>query len=365
MLKTRKEKNGKSDTLTEYIRKKIVSGEWKPGFRLPTRREFQKEFGSSNLVNHAFQDLLDEGFLIAAPSRQGGTIVNPEPPHLKRYAVLLNGTENEMGFHTRAVYEAAQILKREGRDIRIHFDLSREFDDPDHLALYRTIERHGFAGCYLENPFQPIQRSRLDEQTQIPLAGMTTYPDGPMNQAHIKIQVPGNISSTDFTFSKIAGFGIRKLAILFPGNAPDPQSRKEYTASAAKYGIEIPGEWFMECTEYFYAHSASLIQLLLSPNNREFPDAIYVNNDNCLPYVMDVFQKMSGHREIRRIKIFSVGNAPYLPQFNHEIHYFAYDHLSALRKGLEFIDSWRQGRIHSVQKIPLRIEYNPPQKGKG
>jgi len=61
--------SSKTQQLIDHMREKISSGEWPPGYRLPSRRELMREHGVSlTVVRDAQKELLFGGELVSVPS---------------------------------------------------------------------------------------------------------------------------------------------------------------------------------------------------------------------------------------------------------------------------------------------------------
>lgn len=67
--------------LKELVSEKIESGEWEPGYRLPTEAELSREFGVSRItVRHAMQLLQSQGMLERKQGR-GTFVAQPKVAH--------------------------------------------------------------------------------------------------------------------------------------------------------------------------------------------------------------------------------------------------------------------------------------------
>lgn len=343
-------KTVRRDALTELIRNRIVSGEWKPGERLPGRTDFQAQYGSANLVHSAFQTLFDEGILEPCEARKNGTRVHPRPPFLHRYAVLLNNSPETMDFHTRAVHEAARTLMSRGKEIEIHFDLNREYDDPEHLRLHQRILRHEFAGVYRETLPQRKQIGDLREQTSVPVIRTFALRDDLPNFANFEPCPTGKLAKQAFHYLKATGAG--NVAVVKASGNYDPESETTLCALAVEAGLKVPQRFYLDVSLHSYSLVIPALKALLSPENSSHPDGILFLKDNFLPYAMQVFDAFPRNPKIRRIKIAAIGNYPYLPAFSHPVRYFSYDHLAMMEAGFRFIDSFRRGEKAS-RELPV------------
>lgn len=69
---------GNADGLAEEIRKRVQSGEWADGKRLPTERDFAAQYGvARNTVRRAFDTLESDGLLVREVGR--GTYLREQP----------------------------------------------------------------------------------------------------------------------------------------------------------------------------------------------------------------------------------------------------------------------------------------------
>src|SRR5260221_3350641 len=77
----------KQHLIQANIRRRIVSGAFQPGARLPKRIELEQEFRASRVtIQRVFDQLMADGFIYA--NGRGGTFVTARPPHLNRYALV-------------------------------------------------------------------------------------------------------------------------------------------------------------------------------------------------------------------------------------------------------------------------------------
>lgn len=332
-------KTEKREALTAFIRESILKGVWKTGEQLPTRAYFQERFGSLNLVQGAFRELVQEEFLTVSGTRREGTRVNPRPPFLHRYAVLLEGRdETDMNWHGRAVFEAVRILRKRGLDIEVHFDLDREFDDPEHLALNRRIMRHAFAGVYRDRYPQKAQRRYICRQDEIPIAGQTDIEESRPNLAPVDA-VPEVESAL---WAHLQKRGIRSAALLRCADGYREEDENRCRRDAARFGVELPRKWFLSFGAD-YSHALPNLRAALDPSLIELPQSLVVPNDNCLPYVAQALDELDGDPRVANLEIVAIGNYPYLPEFRHPVKYFAYDHLKLLEDAIAFFDAFRRG----------------------
>ena len=343
-------KTVRRDGVVEAIRNRIVDGEWQPGERLPERTYFIEQYGSANLVQTAFNVLYKEGLIERSRARKLGTRVHPSPPFLNRYAVLLNNTPTDMNFHAHAVHEAAQTLIREGRNIEIHFDLNREFDDPEHLELHERIMRHEFAGIYRETLPQHKQIGALGAQAVVPVVDISGLNAALPNFAFFARNRHGRLREKALAF--LRNQGAETVALIAAAGEYETKQESRLRKLAEEAGLRVPQQFFHVVSIHSYSLVIPILRALFSPENSRVPDSILFCDDNLLPHAMKVLDEFASNPHVKKLHIAAVGNYPYTPEFSHPVHYVCFDHLKMLKRGLRFIDGFRKGETVSGRLTP-------------
>ena len=77
----------KHEVIARDLRQRIIAGAFRPGARLPTRSDIERDFQASMpTVQRAIDLLIRDGFV---RSRHGtGTFVTERPPHLSHYGIV-------------------------------------------------------------------------------------------------------------------------------------------------------------------------------------------------------------------------------------------------------------------------------------
>ncbi len=348
----------KRDEIMVFVRGQIFGGAWAPGEKLPPRTWFETRFGAANhTVQNAFALLAEDGFLVA--EERIGTRVHPELPPLRRYALLLYGTPELRSYHPRALFAAAEALRAQGRDIRIHFDLEREFDDPEHLRLLADIRRHYYAGVFYETPPPGKQRNGiLSSLDDVPFTGFidTVFAREP-NVVPLSAE-PGkpNLASQDIDTRQIrylAECGARRIACLSLAFFHEEGLEHEFRLLAEQHGMRCPPGYYLEFRPEALMQARNVLRILLAPDNPNRPDGLLVANDNFLPHVADILKEFYGDSTLAAIRITSRGNYPALPETGLDVRFFGIDMVKTLEGALCFIDDFRAKRPAHIPKIEL------------
>lgn len=135
--------SGRRTRIEEYVIRRIVGGEWKPGDRIPSESALTGIFGVSRMtVHHALRDLTARGFLIR---RSGsGTFVAEPSAYVAEYAHLDVIEE----ITAKGGCYRAQVLRR---DLRPATQAEAElFDVTDEEPVFHAVVLH-FDG---DTPFE-------------------------------------------------------------------------------------------------------------------------------------------------------------------------------------------------------------------
>lgn len=94
------------------IERRIVSGEWRPGFRIPTEAELTAEYGCARMtVSRAVSDLAARGLVVRR--RRAGTVVAHPPIHSSALVAI---PDIQAEIESRGLIYSHRLL---GRDVRL------------------------------------------------------------------------------------------------------------------------------------------------------------------------------------------------------------------------------------------------------
>jgi DNA-binding transcriptional regulator YhcF (GntR family) len=151
---------GKQQAILEDLRRRIVTGVYQCGDRLPTRTQLRDAYDVSSLtIQWALDRLSEDGFVVAQGTR--GTFVAQQPPHRVRVGLVLEFDPLTDGHGANAL--PGQLLKEfiklgATRDDR--FPVYRNVrlgDQGDWPRLREDLLAHRLAGVVCQSPFLPAR----------------------------------------------------------------------------------------------------------------------------------------------------------------------------------------------------------------
>ena len=331
-------------SIARELRLRIVSGEFGPGKRLPTRSELQQHFGTTKVtVQRAFDDLVEDGFILADGRR--GTFVSATPPHLTRYGLVFMGHPDQLDwppFLESLRQEAAKLAKAGGRQFPCYYCVDQHQNSDDYSRLLRELHTQQLAGIVFTYTPEFVAHTRLMETHGVPMVAISDLP---------RFEIP--VVSIDYSsfFEKaldhLAARGKRRVAALVPEMLYEAFSG-QFRMGVAQRGLCTKPYWwqpvYLGSPEFArpYAH------LMMHPNQAVRPDALIIANDNLtestLAGLMDAGIRVPDDVEIVAHCNFPVDSLPSAP-----MQRLGYDVRIVLDTCLQAIDLQRRGEI-----VPLR-----------
>ncbi len=276
--KTRRRSAPTQGRIVGDIKKRIISGNWPVGERLPNRAELIDRYNTSNVTIQKVMDtLLAEGFVETRGAL--GTFVSTSPPHLTRYGLVFPESRTHYFGPPSLFWQALSEVARdfpvsESCRLESYFDALRGVDGEDYKRLVDDIEHHRLAGLVFASPPHLLRNTPVLDAPGLsrvliaPLddfGGLTTvYPD-----------------YADFVARALERFqaaGSRRLAVLgFLPAAPDIQARFE--RELADRGMTTRPQW-QQYPSTFVPEAARRAAHLLLSNPADRPDGLFIFDDN-------------------------------------------------------------------------------------
>lgn len=328
-------------SLLDFIREQVHSGVWGPGEKLPPRLWFEREFQASPCtVQDAFSILLEDGVLVAEGRR--GTRVCDAPPHLTRYGMVLCRPEN---LYIRSLLLAAEELRRtEKRNIVSYVDLDLMVDQEDHRRLMHDLEHRTLAGLFFATVPHRLLGTPILTAPGLPRVMRGGDRPEPVSYPGI---VPIDTATREDTASaalaEMAAAGVRSTALLLGGDGPVPKLVAHVRKELDRRGVSCPPELLHFCNPQSPSYVESIARLIFSDANRLRPEAIFIGDDNFLPYAIRGMVEAMGEAGARRIRIYSSANVPVPEPVDFPVRYFPMDTLALLRRAIAEIDRIRGG----------------------
>lgn len=345
-------KPSKKMEIVNFVRNQIACGRWSPGERIPFRTWFFNEFSTTpNTVQKAFDQLRDEGFILAVP--HFGTSVVDKPPFLNRHLVLLYGSPERPGMLTQAILTAAKNIEgRRAATFDFAYVLDKPDNDPDSLAVYEAVKAHRYASVYFEAFSRHAVEIAIASTDNVPMSGVFA----PVPEASGSLVYPLGSGLPDATSADVAPLfeecrknGVRKIAV-FDGSIFNPDREMEIRRQAKTYGLECgpyhiqifsPDRWRIHLAKY-------ALRAALAPEMPWQPEALVISDDNFVPVVEDVLKEFYGAAAAKRFFIVSHGNLPHLPPSSLPIVFHGLD----IEKTMESVIDYAASCMNTSNRRP-------------
>ncbi len=280
--------------LTKRLRKRITGGKWKPGVRLPTRRELCKELNCSTITLQVAMDTLsDEGFIWS--DRRRGTFVSDQPPHLSDLALIFPPTRARNQFFEAIASSAAQW---NAAPYRIHTwrDVEPYADNSAYLKLRERVINKSLTGIFFVSSPHRFLKSPL--LTQPDIARVTVgndwlYPEYPVSLINLRRE-----SFAERALARLRVEGCRRLAVV--SHPADNYDFWQEIATSA--GFNLPPHLFQRVSQLTPDTATDLARLLFYRGQAELPDGVIITDDNLVECftrgMLEAGCSQSGHTRI-------------------------------------------------------------------
>ena len=266
--------------IAERLRVQIVSGEFQPGSRLPTRSELEARFGTTaTTVQRAFDVLAADGFVEARGSR--GTFVAEHPPHLSRHALVFPGEPSPdpwvwSPFWSRLRQQSKIAEHTQGCRISSFFRVDQHGNTPDYHRLIHELETHQLAGIiFVINPYH-LRGTAIMRFRDVPMVSIA-YTMSLLDMPVAQINHDSFFSrALDYLVSKgcksVAGLTLTgNMDYIMPG-----------MAEANVRGLHTEECWWLP-VNITQPHNARVYtHLLMRPEQQNRPQALLVADDSLI-----------------------------------------------------------------------------------
>ncbi|OGV55995.1 MAG: hypothetical protein A2X45_21135 [Lentisphaerae bacterium GWF2_50_93] len=311
------------DKISAYVRKKIISGKWTAGQKIPTRLELGRKFGVTVVtVQRTLAPLVSDGFLRVDMNKERGTYVNETPPHLFNYAHVFASVPSGNGwnmFFATQLNVSKNLQKELGIKIMPYFGLDGYPSRPDYIRLVNDIRKERLAGIIFATSIHMIENTPAVLEGGIPrvIIGSGNKKNGipgitPTGHAFIE-------KSLDYLESR----NCRRIAfILVPGLQGDFTDRLKISFARRKL-VFVP-QWHQVCNLEYAEAAANVVRLLMSLPKDGRPNAILVGDDNLIEPVCEGL-KLAGVKVPGEVEIVSHCNFPRTSMPSLPVKFIGYD----------------------------------------
>ncbi len=270
------------ESIVGAIREQILTGELRPGERLPPRTAIERRFETTPAtVQRAFARLISDGFVDAVP-RQGTFVADP-PPHLREYSVLIYSkrTPPYWGnkFWSTLDRVAADISRTTSRRVKLRPGINPEGrEDELYQELLYDIRSKRLAGVAFLFPPEKARGTPLMAADDLPKVSLvaSSVPGVP------QILLDG-AEYWEKALDHIRQSGRRRVAVVTPSGVPDSVWERVQAGAEAR-GLICHTRWIQAVDLAYPQWADNATQLLLSGSARERPDALVIADDNLIDY---------------------------------------------------------------------------------
>jgi len=279
--KTAPSPSPKQTMLENAIRTQIVSGQLKPGDRLPIWDELERIYNiSRTTVTRAIESLRNDGFVLG--SRRRGTRVTDFPPHLYQYGIVYPShplrTPGWSEFWERMRQTAENTATPTYPRFKHYFDISPERADAQEMArLNGDAQRQSLAGIVFFHSPVSLYRSGALKTGKVPRVAISAIPTSP----EIPIVYPDLAAFDRRAVSELKRQGRKRVAVLFTGlHTPDLEAVESMGALIREFGMDTRPELMLSIPYWHESWGKHYVQLLLSLEKNLRPDALIIHDDN-------------------------------------------------------------------------------------
>lgn len=322
------------------LRGRIVSGEFPPGSRLPTRVELQKAFHASpHTIQRALDLLKEQGFV--DPKGRQGTFVVEHPPHLSRFALVMPCASAETGIWPHfclAVHRGAKYLGTCTHcRYNVYDELALDGQGGQIHQLAADLRDDLLAGVVFGGSVKAVGRYGLLADPKVPKVALNSFWGAP----DIMSVGTDTHSFIELGLDQLCRRGRRRLAVLTSVPGPDASEIEFLLRRAKECGIEVRSCWMHSLSHTHAAWAGSVIESVFGTSG-DRPDALLIASDDLVPHATAAL-KDAGLRAPEDIDIVGLCHFPWPTPSALPIVRAGFDVLALLRACAELIIDVRKG----------------------
>jgi DNA-binding LacI/PurR family transcriptional regulator len=345
----------KTPMVKTWLRDRVLSGELSPGSRLPTRRDFQKQFGVSVItVERAFQELIRDGFLTTHGRR--GTFVAAHPPHLTRYALVFPHAPG-MDWGWSRFYEALQTVARqftqtERRQLTVYYNVVPHLEAEEYQRLVADVQAKRVAGLIFGFYVDELVKTPLLTTAGLPRVAVMSHTTIP----GLPLVYPDLNSMIDRGLDHLKERGCRRVAVLSTV-ALYEFSAERFRQGAAARGMRTAPYWIQTVDTWLADGIRNCVHLLFRGQAAERPDGLFILDDNLVTSATAGLVA-AGVKDQSEVAVVAHCNFPCPPQSLFPITMLGFDASLVLERCLAVIDAQRRGQVVLPQTaLPAQFEH--------
>ena len=342
--------------ITAALRAKILSGEFKPGTRLPTREALIRQFDTTSVtIQKAFDLLADQGWIRTAGRR--GTFVSDKLP-TRCYALAFPWPRQvDTSQFYRALWQQAEQLTTPQRQITCFYEIGSRTDTEDYLRLADLVRSHRLAGViFANNPFDVEGLPVLEEPG---VARVTII--APKAPLPVPFVGPDVASFCGKALDELAAAGRRRVAVITLAHQVEesgPWLAKLFEMAAAR-GLQMQRAWVQAAPLLAPQWAQHAAEVLFQAGTTVRPDALLITDDNLVP-AATAGVRAAGVRVPEDVRVIVHTNFPYPMAAAVPVTRVGFDISHLLELCIERIDQQCRGEqppMHTVLPPLSETEY--------
>jgi len=338
--------------VVDELKRRIVSGDFPPGSRLPTQVELAEICGACHVtVQRAIDHLRENGF-VETRGRHGTYVAN-HPPHLSRFGIVFPAyaktpetCDNQfiIAWHREATRffaggAAGRVVsffyKAAGRDASACC--------PDLLA---EVEAEHLAGVIFTTPPSEFEGSPIINDPALPKVGFFAKP------------LPGATwikpdSYVGMVLDYLEGRGRRRVAFMTHAAWNPAEKVHELSSLTQAHGMVTYPHWIQGVNFITPAWAANVANVIFHRSRDERPDAFVIMDDNLVPHATAGLLT-AGVRVPEDVDVVAHANFPYPTPSAVPAKRVGYSIRAMLEKSVEIIELKRQGK-----EVPSELHFPP------
>ncbi len=332
------------------LRARIVSGEFAPGEKLPTRPELMERYKVSSIALQQAMDHLErEGFVTATPRL--GTFISARPPHLAHYGLVFNRQPESPNswsyskFWSALAREAGTLSVPNQREIRTYSGVTGHADSEWTQTFLADVKLRRMAGAILTDPYSlGTYLPNLD----IPMVGFMRRAD----LADVYTIELDLIRVLQRSIDHLARAGRRRVALI-ASDSTSPETIEVFEKLVAEKGMKTRGAWIHGVSLRYPAWAGNLVAAMMLAPEQDRPDALVITDDHLVdPAVLSVLA--SGKNVPGEVTIIGYTNHGAEQASAVPIQRIGFIPKELLEMAMETIDNVNQGK-----RVPRSVKIEP------
>jgi DNA-binding transcriptional regulator YhcF (GntR family)/DNA-binding LacI/PurR family transcriptional regulator len=345
------------DYIADRLRRQIVSGKFRPGERLPTRRELTDSLETNPVtLQSAMHRLAEEGLIETKGSQ--GTFVTPKPPHISRCAIVL--PEEDVQITTPRLWQALKIeaenieKKSENRQIKVFFTGNEESQNSTKI-LAKNAKAGLIAALVVAAPTAMLRKTHMPPPGHLPTISLCP-------PTHLYSGTPSILPDWEQffirAFKHLKSRRRKSPVVLLPNGSPEEEalpSQMNALHAAWKTGLELPKEHILHVPADAPQTAADIVRFLMNPAEKGSEispvDSLVVAADDLVPpackALRPLWQINKKHPEIVALTHF-----PWPALNDVPVRRLGFDIRSALESAIDLAFRIRSGEdVQEIQRL--------------